>query len=626
MNMTININDLPRRALIIFGIVAIPVLGFVDYHTGPEISFSIFYLLPISLLTWLSGWGIGAATALFSAIAWLMAELFWEVSYSQSAIPYWNATTRLGLFFIVVLLLSKLRTQKQGLETRVERGTASLRESEAHFRAIFEQAAVGIAEINAADGRWLRVNQKFCETVGYSEAELLGRLFQEITHSEDVEVDLNFRRRILSGELQTYSREKQYVHKNGSLIWGNVTVSLVQGPLGTPEYFIVIIRDISDRKQAEEQIQRQVKRLNALHMIDLAISTSFDLQITLDTVLQQVLVQLGVDASAILLFNPYLQVLDYAASRGFQSHTLQHLQRTLDEGYAGKVVLQHKTIHIAGAADSGEPAVDLQFPDESFVEYFGVPLTIKGEIKGVLEIYHRSPLDADLEWLNFLETLAGQTAIAIDSAQLFDSLERSNLDLRLAYDATIEGWSRAMDLRDKETEGHAQRVTAMTLELARAMEINQHQIIHISRGALLHDMGKLGIPDNILLKSARLTDEEWEIMHKHPQFAYDMLSDIYYLKPALDIPYCHHEKWDGTGYPRGLKGEEIPLPARIFAIADVWDALTSDRPYRKAWSDKQALDYILEQSGKHFDPRVVKAFLEMMQPANLDYLTPFKRN
>jgi HD-GYP domain-containing protein (c-di-GMP phosphodiesterase class II) len=139
-------------------------------------------------------------------------------------------------------------------------------------------------------------------------------------------------------------------------------------------------------------------------------------------------------------------------------------------------------------------------------------------------------------------------------------------------------------------------------------------------------MGKLGIPDNILLKSERLTDEEWEIMHKHPQFAYDMLSDIYYLKPALDIPYCHHEKWDGTGYPRGLKGEEIPLPARIFAIADVWDALTSDRPYRKAWSDKQALDYILEQSGKHFDPRVVKAFLEMMQPANLDYLTPFKRN
>jgi HD-GYP domain-containing protein (c-di-GMP phosphodiesterase class II) len=318
--------------------------------------------------------------------------------------------------------------------------------------------------------------------------------------------------------------------------------------------------------------------------------------------------------------------LDYAASRGFQSHTPQHLQRTLDEGYAGKVVLQHKTIHIARAADRGEPVVDLQFPDESFVEYYGVPLTIKGEIKGVLEIYHRSPLDADLEWLNFLETLAGQTAIAIDSAQLFDSLERSNLDLRLAYDATIEGWSRAMDLRDKETEGHAQRVTAMTLELARAMEINQHQIIHISRGALLHDMGKLGIPDNILLKSARLTDEEWEIMHKHPQFAYDMLSDIYYLKPALDIPYCHHEKWDGTGYPRGLKGEEIPLPARIFAIADVWDALTSDRPYRKAWSDKQALDYILEQSGKHFDPRVVKAFLEMMQPANLDYLTPFKRN
>jgi HD-GYP domain-containing protein (c-di-GMP phosphodiesterase class II) len=196
---------------------------------------------------------------------------------------------------------------------------------------------------------------------------------------------------------------------------------------------------------------------------------------------------------------------------------------------------------------------------------------------------------------------------------MFDSLERSNLDLRLAYDATIEGWSRAMDLRDKETEGHTQRVTAMTLELSRVMGLNPRNVIHMRRGALLHDMGKLGIPDNILLKPAKLTDEEWEIMRQHPQFAFDMLSDIYYLKPSLEIPYCHHEKWDGTGYPRGLKEEEIPLPARIFAVADVWDALTSDRPYRQAWTDEQAIKYITEQSGKHFDPQVVRAFIEMME-------------
>jgi HD-GYP domain-containing protein (c-di-GMP phosphodiesterase class II) len=270
-------------------------------------------------------------------------------------------------------------------------------------------------------------------------------------------------------------------------------------------------------------------------------------------------------------------------------------------------------VHFSKSSNGSPSSLNHQFPQESFVEYYGMPLTIKGEVKGVLEVYHRSGLNAGPEWLNFLETLAGQTAIAIDSAQMFDSLERSNLDLRLAYDATIEGWSRAMDLRDKETEGHTQRVTAMTLELARVMGLNPRNVIHMRRGALLHDMGKLGIPDNILLKSAKLTDEEWEIMRQHPQFAFDMLSDIYYLKPSLDIPYSHHEKWDGTGYPRGLKEEEIPLPARIFAVADVWDALTSDRPYRQAWTDEQAIKYITEQSGKHFDPQVVRAFIEMME-------------
>ena len=179
----------------------------------------------------------------------------------------------------------------------------------------------------------------------------------------------------------------------------------------------------------------------------------------------------------------------------------------------------------------------------------------------------------------------------------------------MAYDATIEGWSRAMDLRDEETEGHTQRVTDLTLKLARLMGIRDDQLIHIRRGALLHDMGKLGIPDQILLKPGKLTDDEWVIMRKHPVYAYDMLSSIEYLRPALDIPYCHHEKWDGSGYPRGLKGEEIPLAARIFAVIDAWDALTSDRPYRKAWSREKTLAYIREQTGSHFDPQVVEVFL-----------------
>jgi putative two-component system response regulator len=192
-------------------------------------------------------------------------------------------------------------------------------------------------------------------------------------------------------------------------------------------------------------------------------------------------------------------------------------------------------------------------------------------------------------------------------------LQEVNAQLLAAYEATIEGWSLALDLRDRETEGHSQRVTKLTADLARASGMSEEEIMHLRRGALLHDMGKIGIPDAILHKPAALTDEEWVIMRKHPQLAYDMLRSVEYLRPALEIPLNHHEKWDGTGYPRGLKGEAIPLSARLFAVVDVWDALTSDRPYRPAWSEEQARDYIREQSGKHFDPQVVNLFFKVIQ-------------
>ena len=191
-------------------------------------------------------------------------------------------------------------------------------------------------------------------------------------------------------------------------------------------------------------------------------------------------------------------------------------------------------------------------------------------------------------------------------------IEQAHVQLLEAYDATIAGWSHALDLRDKETEGHSQRVTDLAETLARMEGISESDLVYMRRGALLHDIGKLGVPDSILLKPDKLTDEEWAIMRKHPQYAHDMINPIEYLRPSLDIPYCHHEKWDGTGYPRGLKGEEIPLTARIFAVTDVWDALISDRPYRPAWDEQKALEYIREQSGKHFDPHVVELFNQLM--------------
>jgi HD-GYP domain-containing protein (c-di-GMP phosphodiesterase class II) len=246
---------------------------------------------------------------------------------------------------------------------------------------------------------------------------------------------------------------------------------------------------------------------------------------------------------------------------------------------------------------------------EQFRAYYVVPLIARGQVKGVLECFHHEPLAAEQDWMDFLETLAGTVAIALDNAELFETLQRS-------YDDTLEGWVKALDLRDKETEGHSQRVTQMTVHLARLMGLPEHEIDHARRGALLHDIGKLGIPDSILHKPGPLTDEEWLIMKQHPVFAYEWLSPIAYLQPALDIPYGHHEKWDGSGYPRGLRGEEIPLAARIFAVIDVWDALSSDRPYRKGWPPEKIVAHVRDQAGRHFDPAIVELFLQYY-PENL---------
>ena len=233
----------------------------------------------------------------------------------------------------------------------------------------------------------------------------------------------------------------------------------------------------------------------------------------------------------------------------------------------------------------------------------------KGQVKGVFEIFCRKRFTADPEWLDFFDALSVQAAIAIDNATLFRKLQDSNIELTLAYDTTIEGWAKALELRDSETEGHTQRVADITLKVACAFGIKEDALDHIRRGALLHDIGKMAVPDTVLLNTGPLTEEEQQTMRRHPAFAFELLSPIHYLRPALDIPYCHHERWDGTGYPRSLKGEQIPLAARIFSIADNWDALISARRYREAWPRAKVAEYIRAQAGTQFDPNLVDIFL-----------------
>jgi PAS domain S-box-containing protein/putative nucleotidyltransferase with HDIG domain len=379
-----------------------------------------------------------------------------------------------------------------------------------------------------------------------------------------------------------------------------------------------LIRNIGDqaasairRMLLKGETQRRMEQLSALNEIDKAIASGFDLNTNLRTCLAQVINQLMVDAADILLFNSSQQTLEYFCGEGFRTKAIEGTRLRLGESFAGRAALERVMVHVSNLQDPGNFLVTPNLADENFVSYFGVPLIAKGKIRGVLEIFHRTPLKPVDEWLEFFNALAGQTAIAVDNAMLFDGLNHSTIELTQAYDETIEGWSRALDLRDKETEGHSLRVTNNALKLARSLGLNKDELEQLRWGALLHDIGKMGVPDGILLKPGPLTDEEWVLMRKHPTLAYELLSPIHYLRLALDIPYCHHEKWDGTGYPRGLKGEHIPLAARIFAIADVWDALRSDRPYRLAWPEEKVLALIQSLAGNHLDPRVVETFLRI---------------
>jgi putative nucleotidyltransferase with HDIG domain len=370
--------------------------------------------------------------------------------------------------------------------------------------------------------------------------------------------------------------------------------------------------EIVRRRDAEKRAGIHLKHLASLHDIDTMISASLDLGVTLKVFLDQLVPQLDIDAAAVLLFDPHTQTVDYAAGVGFIGEKVTSSSERLGEGSAGSAAMERKMRYIQDLRAEGH---DFTRPElvreEGVVSYCALPLVAKGTVQGVLEIYRRHMFTPNSEWLEFLQSLAIRVAIAIENSALFNQLQRSNTELILAYDTTIEGWSHALELRDQETEGHTQRVVQMTKAIAKKLGMKDEQMVHLTRGALLHDIGKMAIPDEVLMKDGPLTDSEKTLMRKHPVYAMEMLSPIAYLQPALDIPYCHHERWDGSGYPRGLKGPQIPLAARIFAVADTWDALINARRYHEAWPVEKVCEHIKERAGSHFDPEIVNIFLEM---------------
>lgn len=368
------------------------------------------------------------------------------------------------------------------------------------------------------------------------------------------------------------------------------------------------------RTDLYEMTRRRLEQIEALHQIDMAINANTDLNSTLNVFLEQVLVHMKVDAADILTYEESSRSLIYATGKGFNRKPISFYNIQLGNGCAGSIA-QTRRMRWSGNLMidiEAQNECNLRWPGEGFSSYCGVPLIAKGMIKGVLELFHRKPLQPDDEWFKFLDTMSGQAAIAIDNATMFNRLEQSHLELMLAYDSTLEGWARSLELHELEAPGHAQRIVMLAQMLAHETGMAQNEMIHFRRGVLLHDVGKIAIPTAILNKPGKLTEEEWNIVRQHPQKAFEILSGISFLQPAMDVPYYHHEKWDGSGYPHGLSGEQIPLGARIFALVDVWDSLTSDRPYRKAWAVTDAVNYLREQAGKHFDPTLVEPFIQIV--------------
>jgi PAS domain S-box-containing protein len=507
-----------------------------------------------------------------------------------------------------------------------KRAEEALRESEEKFAKLFQDAPVLIIITEIASGTCLDVNEEALRVFGYSRDEVIGKKLIDIGA-----ITRENRARLVE---ETQSRGRVAgVEMNFRAKDGRTIVGLFRGErisISGRDCLLEAMVDITERKQAEESLARQTEELRqrnleltrlsqlterrlqhlaAMRTVDMAISGSFKSELVMNILLEQLTSQLNVHAADILIFHPALQGFRFFCGRGFYSTPSSSEYLRLADSYAGRATQERTIVKVLRLDEKADgQKIFPKISKEGFVSYICVPLIAKGQIKGVMELYHRDELELTPEEDSFLEMLAGQAAIAVDNVEMFEHLQSSRDELQLAFNSTLAGWARALEIRSREAEGETQRGADLAMRLAQMMGESENDTTHIYRGAILHDVGMIAVPDAILLKPGPLTDEEWTVVRRHPQIAFDILSPVLFLRPALDVPHCHHEKWDGSGYPRGLKGEHIPLPARIFAVVDVWDSLRSDRPYRKAWKDSDAGEYIRNRAGKHFDPAVVQIF------------------
>ncbi|MEJ5315085.1 MULTISPECIES: HD domain-containing phosphohydrolase [Anaerolinea] len=370
---------------------------------------------------------------------------------------------------------------------------------------------------------------------------------------------------------------------------------------------------IIERITSFVQANLRLQYMTSLHLISTSISASLDLNLTLRSLVNQIIGQFQVDAVAVFLVNPTTNMLEYAAGEGFRAIDIARTRLRIGEDQAGKAALTRKTVSIYNREGIASYFQRIHlFSYEEFVAFFAVPLIVQGEVKGVLETFHRRPFTPSQEWVQFLEALATETAIAINNAELIERVQRSHLELSIAYDATLTAWAKAVEWHENQPEGSTLQLAETVVRFAQFVGVNGTSLQYVRWGAILHDIGKLMIPRQILQKPGILNDTEWEIVRQSPVYAFNLLSTVPLLQSAAMIPYMHHENWDGSGYPLRLKGDEIPYSARIFSLVNVWDALRSPRPFRKAWSDEQVMAFLQENAGRMFDPDLVPAFIKFL--------------
>jgi PAS domain S-box-containing protein len=498
--------------------------------------------------------------------------------------------------------------------TERKQAEEALRESEERFAilstATFE--AIGLSE----QGKIIDVNEQMLEMFGYTRSEMIGMNVEQLVAPEAIELVI---RNISLGLEQAY--EHLAVKKDGTLFPVEVRPRTI--PYKGRTVRVTAISDITERKKAEARILRLNRLYATISQINQTIVHARD-RSSLFSEICRVAIDHGQFRMAwIGLLDETDELIKPIIFAGEEQGYLSNLEITFrDEimgwGPTGTAVREGRCV-ICQDIDSDPRMIPWREHalKHGYRSSAAVPFREQGQVVGALTVYAGEPQGFDSEDEGLLEQIGRNLSFALDSIDADVERKRAEENLAEAYDTTLEGWAKALELRDKETEGHSRRVTETTLIVARAMGFKEEELVDIRRGSILHDIGKMGIPDEILRKKGRLTNEERTIVEKHPNTAFDLLKQIPYLKKSLEIPYCHHEKWDGTGYPRGLKGDEIPLSARIFAIVDVWDALSSDRPYREAWSQDNVTQYLLNESGKHFDPNIVEVFLQLLREGKI---------